>query len=129
MKKQVLVKNVIAVFFAAVVGVVLGRQLPNLLSQWNGPIKKGDYSIHVAQQKNKLTLYGTTTCPHCASARKYLQEAKIPFNDMIIDQSKSAAESFKKLHEAGVPVLVSADRLVVGFNPVAYAKLNSLVNK
>jgi hypothetical protein len=57
-----------------------------------------------------------------------LQEAKIPFNDLIIDKSKLAAESYKKLQEVGVPVLVSADRLVVGFNPKLYAELNSRVN-
>jgi glutaredoxin len=121
--KKAIAKNIATIFFTAVLAIFFGAKLPYVLNKWNGPFKKGDYSIHVAQQKNKLTLYGTTTCPHCASARKYLQDAKIPFNDLIIDQSKPAAELFKKLNEKGVPVLVSADRLVVGFNPEIYAEL------
>ena len=128
MKKQTLAKNVLAIVFATILAIFLGQQLPWIINRWNGPLKKGDYTIHVAQQKSKLTLYGTTTCPHCASARKYLQEAKIPFNDAVIDQSKPAAELFKKLHETGVPVLVSADRLVVGFSPEAYAELTARLN-
>jgi glutaredoxin len=129
MKKQILAKNVIVFLFTAALAISLGQQLPWMINRWNGPLKKGDYSIHVAQQKNKLTLYGTTTCPHCASARKYLNDAKIPFNDLVIDQSKPAAELFKKLRETGVPVLVSTDRLVVGFNPKAYSELTARLNR
>jgi glutaredoxin len=76
-----------------------------------------------------LTLYGTTTCPYCAAARKYLHEAGIPFNDIIIDKSQAATKAFRQLNEKAVPVLVSANRLVVGFDRNAYAELDRIVNK
>lgn len=85
--------------------------------------------MHVAQQPNNLTLYGTTTCPHCVSAREYLREKGIPFNDMIIDKSDTASIAFRQLEEKAVPVLVSVNRLVVGFDRNAYAELNQIANK
>jgi glutaredoxin len=129
MKKTDLIKNLTVVLFTALVAILLGLQLPNLVKKWNGPFKMGDFSMHVAQQKNKLTLYGTTSCPHCHSAREYLRQSGIPFNDVVIDQSKSGAEAFKQLKERAVPVLVSANRLVVGFDQKAYAELNERVNR
>lgn len=129
MKKISFLKNIAVVTVTAIIAMFVGSKIPYLIDQWKGPFKKGDYSAHVYQKPNKLTLYGTTTCPHCISVRKYLYQAGIPFNDQVIDQSKNAAVAFKQLKQAGVPVLISADRLVAGFDQDAYSELNNIVNK
>jgi glutaredoxin 3 len=127
MRAKSLLKNLAIFATTAALAIFLGQQLPYLAKKWRGPFKEGNYSVHVAKMDNKLTLYGTTTCAYCIAARAYLRKNNIPFNDLIIDQSKSAAEAFKLLNERGVPVLVSTDRLVVGFNQDAYRKLHKIV--
>ena len=127
MSIKLFLKNLI--IFAATIGcaILIGTQAPYVLQQLKGPFEKGDYSIHVAQRDSKLTLYGTTTCEFCIAARAYLHEKKIPFDDVIIDKSPAGNERFKALNQRGVPVLVSKERLLAGFNREAYAELGNLV--
>ncbi|MBC3911301.1 glutaredoxin family protein [Undibacterium umbellatum] len=114
----------------AALAVVLGSHAPGWYKTWQGPFKKGDYSVHVKSLPHSLTLYGTSTCPHCETARNYLKQAGIPFNDLILDQSKAATESYKQLGETGVPVLISENRMLVGFSSEGYAALvKTLSNK
>lgn len=112
----------------AALALGLGSQVPHLIEWWQGPFKKGDYAAHVKSLPHRLTLYGTSTCPHCATAREYLKQAGIPFNDLILDQNKTAAETYKQLGEKAVPVLVSENRMLVGFNREAYAELAKTVS-
>lgn len=127
MKAKEFLINSAVIAATAGVAILIGGAAPDLVKKIRGPFKKSDYAIHVAQQSNKLTLYGTTTCPYCIAARKFLREANIPFNDMIIDRSEDAAKKFRNLKESSVPVLVSADLLVVGFDRQAYADLGKIV--
>lgn len=129
MKRIETIKTIAIILLTASIAIFLGNQLPFFLKKWRGPFKEGDYQAHVARHEAKLTLYGTTTCPHCQSAREYLQKSGIPFNDLVIDRSESAAKSFKQLKESAVPVLVSAKLIVVGFDQKAYSELNERVNK
>jgi glutaredoxin len=129
MKQKRVVKDVATIVVTAAFAIALGSQLPKLIALWRGPYKTGDYNAHVANLPYKLTLYGTTTCPHCASARAYLKQAGIAFNDQLIDQSKVAAAAYAKLNEAYVPVLVSKHELIVGFKEREYANLSRLVNE
>lgn len=106
----------------------LGSQVPTILKWWQGPFKKGDYARHINALPHRLTLYGTSTCPHCETARKYLKQEGIPFNDLLIDQSKSAAENYRQLGEKVVPELVSDKKMLLGFSRVAYAELIQSAN-
>ncbi len=105
----------------------LGSQMPSWYAQFKGPFKNGDYSQHVKSPAYALTLYGTSTCPHCETARRFLTEAGIPFNDLVVDKSKVANEAFKTLNEKAVPVFLNGQSLVVGFNKEAYLKLADAV--
>ena len=104
-------------------GIWLGGQIPKWHSQFKGPFKNGDYSQHVKSPAYALTLYGTSTCPHCKTAREFLTEAGIPFNDLVVDKSKVANEAFKTLNEKAVPVFLNGKSLVIGFNKEAYLQL------
>lgn len=121
-KKQVLL-NIVTFAGTALVAIAIGLQLPALFKKTPDPIKKGDFSVHVSDQKHPLTLYGTTTCKYCTAARDYLKQAGVPFNDRLIDRSADASAQYDKLKETGVPVLVSKDRLIVGFDKEFYYKI------
>jgi glutaredoxin 3 len=129
MKKKALALNFLVLVATAATAIVIGGNLPYLVKQIRGPFKEADYRVHILQQPNNLTLYGTTTCSHCLAARAYLHKANIPFNDMMIDKSDVARKHFQQLKENAVPVLVSANRLVVGFDQKAYAELGRSVNR
>ncbi|HTD05972.1 glutaredoxin family protein [Undibacterium sp.] len=107
----------------AALAIVLGSKAPHWYRLWQGPFKNGDYSTHIKSSPYKLTLYGTSTCQHCQSARAYLRQAGVPFNDSIIDQSSEAAKLYQQLGEQAVPVLVSENKIFVGFNPARYAEM------
>lgn len=115
--------NAALCIFTASAAIAVGSYLPAMLDQLRGHVKKGDYAGHVADLPQRLTLYGTTTCPHCIRARQFLKLSGIPFNDLILDASPQRQSMFAKLNEDGVPVLVSRTGLVSGFNADAYAAL------
>ena len=111
----------------AAAAIAVGSQVPNLIARFRGDVRGGDFALHIANQPQRLTLYGTTTCPHCITARQYLTKAGIAFNDRVIDTSPVNKVMFAKLNEGGVPVLVSRSGLVSGFNPYRYTQLIDLV--
>lgn len=115
--------NALLMVATAAAAVAIGSQLPHLYKKWQGPFKNGDFSAHIKSQNQSLTLYGTTTCPHCEAARAYLKKNAIAYNDQVLDKSKEAEAKFKLLNEKAVPVIVSADKLLVGFNEEEYAQL------
>jgi len=120
--KRFLINAVLmAVTIAA--AIALGSQAPKLLQAWRGNGHHGNYSQHVANQPQRLTLYGTTTCPYCAKARAYLTGAGIAFNERMVDTSKEAEAMYATLHENSVPVLISEKKYIVGFNEKDYAAL------
>jgi glutaredoxin 3 len=120
--KTALVHSALVVVTAAA-AVAVGSQVPKLTAHLRGNVKDGDFALHVANQPQQLTLYGTTTCPHCVKARQYLRKAGFAFNDRVIDTSPDSRVMFAKLNEGGVPVLVSRTGLIIGFNPAAYDEL------
>jgi len=78
----------------------------------------------------RVTLYSTSWCPACRSARQYLSERKIPFVEKDIEKDQAAAgELLEKaraqgIDASGVPVLDVNGTLMQGFDP---AKLNDLL--
>jgi glutaredoxin len=127
-KPKALLSNIAMIAATAALAAFLGSNLPQLIKQWRGPFTSGDFSSHVANQPYKLTMYGTTSCPHCASARAYLKQAGIAFNDVMIDQSPAARDAYRQLNQGGVPVLVAENKLVVGFSQAVYEQFIRTVN-
>ncbi|WP_431260766.1 glutaredoxin family protein [Roseateles chitinivorans] len=80
----------------------------------NRPVS-GDYSEYLRAKPQPLSLYGSSTCPACRSAREHLRERGIPFNDLIIDQSAEARAEWERLRQDSVPVFVTRDTLIVGY--------------
>lgn len=54
-------------------------------------------------------------CPHCESAKRYLEQEKIPFRLCNI-KTPAGQKEFSKLDRRGVPVVKIADQILNGFS-------------
>ena len=76
-----------------------------------------------------VTLYGTSWCGACKSARQYLSSRKIPFADKDIERDPAAArELAEKAARLGVkadrvPILDVRGRLLIGFDQSRFEAL------
>ena len=71
-----------------------------------------------------VKVYSTPTCPYCKMAKGYLQENNIPFEDIDLSVSQSAAqEMIKKSGQMGVPILDIDGQIVVGFDKARIKQL------
>ena len=72
---------------------------------------------------HKIIIYALSTCSHCKSARKYLEEKGIEFNAYEVDllqgdEKVKAIDSLKKYNpERSFPTIVINDgeKVVIGF--------------
>ncbi len=64
-----------------------------------------------------VKIYSTPTCPYCASAKQFLKDNNIEFEDIDVsaDQSKTQ-EMVQKTGQMGVPVLDIDGEIIVGFD-------------
>jgi glutaredoxin len=79
-----------------------------------------------------VTVYGTSWCPACKSARQYLRERNVPFADKDIERDPGAARELReKAARLGVPadripILDVRGRLLIGFDK---ARLQALLGE
>lgn len=72
-----------------------------------------------------VTMYSAAWCGVCTKARKYLQEAGIPFVEKDIEKDKGAAQELQAKAKAagvsasGVPVFDVGGKIMSGFDPNA----------
>jgi glutaredoxin len=88
-------------------------------------VQRGDYSAIVRQAGHPVVLFSTTTCPHCARARRVLDALGIDYVVYEIDVSPAARELYAQVGSRSVPVLVTADRRVTGFQEAGYRSIVS----
>ncbi len=69
-----------------------------------------------------ITVYSTPTCPFCKTAKQFLKEKGVLFEDVdVAADEKQADLMIKKSGQMGVPVIVVADEsgkeeIIVGFD-------------
>ncbi len=84
-----------------------------------------------APKIENVKLYSTATCPYCKMEKEYLEKNGVPFNLVMVDADRKAAEEMvRKSGQTGVPqtevVYDSGDYdLVIGFDK---GRLNQLLN-
>jgi len=68
------------------------------------------------RQMANVLLYSTSTCPHCKSLKKYLDEKGVAYTDydVAVDADKRK-EMVEKSGQMGVPVLDIDGRVIAGF--------------
>ena len=63
----------------------------------------------------KVTLYTMNRCPHCETAKKYLDQNNIPYRLCNVS-SPAGRKEFNRTGFRGVPVLKIADQYLNGFS-------------
>ena len=64
-----------------------------------------------------VKIYSTTWCPYCKMAKDFLNEHKIKFEDINIQEKpEKAKEAVQKSKQTGVPVIEINGKIIVGFN-------------
>ena len=70
----------------------------------------------------RIILYTMNHCPHCQTAKRYLEEKNIPFRLCNI-KTPAGQKEFAKLNMRAVPVLKIGDQILNGFNSKNFNKI------
>ncbi len=74
-------------------------------------------------KKIKVIVYSTPTCPYCHSAKDFLKENKIAFEDVDVSKNQDRAqEMIEKSGQMGVPVIDINGTIIVGYDKEAMKK-------
>jgi glutaredoxin 3 len=69
------------------------------------------------ENKMKVKVYSTLSCPWCLKAKAYLKEKKIDFEDInVASNQEKAEEMVTKSGQMGVPVFDIGGTIIVGFD-------------
>ncbi len=73
--------------------------------------------------KPKVKIYVTNSCPYCHTAKDFLVQKKISFEEANVeDDQDAAAEMMMKTGQTGVPVIEVDGKIIVGFDKEALKK-------
>lgn len=81
---------------------------------------------------NKVLLFSTSWCPHCRTARQWLEANRIPFEEKNVESDPAAQSLLAQLGRkqglsdnmlSSVPILYVKGQLILGFNQAELARL------
>lgn len=64
----------------------------------------------------KVVVYSSNTCPYCVTAKEFLTENNIEFEEKNIQEDKDARKELMSMGHMGVPVILIDDEEIVGFD-------------
>lgn len=65
----------------------------------------------------EVTVYSTQNCPYCRLAKAFLDRNNVPYRSIDVGIDRKAAKEMVELSgQFGVPVIVSGDEVIVGFD-------------
>lgn len=70
-----------------------------------------------------ILIYTSSTCPHCTTAKDYLNKNHLKFEEKNVSTDALARSEMQSLGAMGVPTLVVNGQMMVGFNPQELQKL------
>ncbi|MDA7745923.1 glutaredoxin family protein [Psychromonas sp.] len=70
----------------------------------------------------RISLFSMANCPHCKTAKQYLEQQKLTFR-LVDVKSPAGQKEFAKTGYRGVPVLKVGDQYLNGFTVKAFIKL------
>ncbi len=65
---------------------------------------------------SKVKVYTSNTCPYCVSAKSYLTENGVEFEERNIQTDNEARKELMEMGHMGVPVLIIDEEEIVGFD-------------
>ena len=70
-----------------------------------------------------VKVYSTATCPYCRMLKDFLNEKKVPFENVDVGQDREAVKEMReKSGQMGVPVVDIEGKIIVGFEKDAIIK-------
>jgi len=70
-----------------------------------------------------VKVYSTATCPYCIMVKDFLNEKKIPFENVDVGADREGAkEMIEKSGQRGVPVIDIEGHIIIGFDKNAISK-------
>ena len=74
--------------------------------------------------KPKVKIYSTPTCVWCRATKEFLDEHKMPYEDINVAQDATAREyMFKRSGQMGVPVIEIGNEIIIGFDKARISEL------
>jgi len=115
-------KNLAITLAIVAVGGVLGAVGTRLVAPSVAAplIEPGNFSPIIAGAHHSVVLFTTSTCPFCKKARALLESIPVDYYAYEIDTSKEAEELYRNLGVTQVPVLVTPNVRITGFNADIY---------
>lgn len=73
---------------------------------------------------NKVEIYTTPTCVHCAHAKEFFKQNGVEYSEHnVLSDLAKRQEMVQKSGQMGVPVILVDDEVIVGFNEPRLAEL------
>jgi len=97
-----------------------------------GPAGSAASDGTVSPAQDTVLLFSTSWCPHCRTARQWLQASGVPFEEKNVESDSAAQRLLADLGRKqglpdhmlnSVPILYVKGKLVLGFNQVEVARL------
>jgi glutaredoxin len=67
-------------------------------------------------QSARVVMYTTSTCPACRSAKSWLAENKVAYDERVLDTDEQAIREYSKLGARVVPTFVIDGQVLAGFS-------------
>ena len=64
----------------------------------------------------KVIVYSSNTCPHCVTAKNYLEDKGVEYEEKNVQTDPEARKELMDMGHMGVPVLLIDGEEVVGFD-------------
>lgn len=121
------IKHNFAVFGVFLVASFLLSMLTQMLfTHYSGSrsVEKGDYSQFAAA--DQVVVYHSPKCPVCGNLKQYFDHVGFKYIEKNIDTSDVFATEFESLGFKSIPLIVTSDKVVIGFNKSEVDKLINL---
>jgi glutaredoxin len=83
-----------------------------------------DAQLEAAKKTVKITLYGTSWCPHCKRARRFMNEKGLAFTDLDIESSPTDKVLLESINpKASIPTLDIEGEVMIGWSTPRFEEL------
>ncbi len=114
---RTLTRDALILVLLAVLAAGIGQWLAGVWKEWQQPpqTERFDSQILSAEGMVSPVMIASSTCPACASARTWMAERGIVYQELTVDRSEQARKIADRLNVKIVPTFLIGDVRVNGF--------------
>ena len=65
----------------------------------------------------QIKIYTLSWCPHCNALKEYLNNRKIAYENIDVEENEQAADEItEKTGQSGFPIIYIDEEIIIGFN-------------